>query len=141
MSNAVAIPQTFEQKLKDRIRDSMGELMSEDDLKKIVEASVNDILFKVRQVKYDTGYGGGTSMRQEPPLIQEILTPLIKDMTYKVITEWAKEPQNQAVIEATIKERLGKGITDAIAMALDQKFNQAFFGLQQALKQAMGLQT
>lgn len=139
MSNAVAIPQTFEQKLKDRIRDSMGELMSDDDLKKIVEASVNDILFKVRTVRDDNRYGGGT--KQAPPLIQEILTPLIEKTAHKVVTEWAKEPQNQAVIEAVIKERMGRGITDAIAMAFDQKFSQAFFALQQSLKQAMGLQT
>jgi hypothetical protein len=138
MSNGVVVSQTFEQKLKDRIRDSMGELMSDDDLKKIVEASVNDILFKNRTVRDDNRYGSGT--KQEPPLIQEILTPLIKETAYKVVTEWAQRPENQEVILAVVKERLGRGLTDALAMALDQKFSNAFFGLQQALKQSLGLQ-
>jgi len=140
MTTDVAVPQAFEDKLKQRIRDSIGELMSDDDLKKIVERSTAELLFNTRTTEGPRDHYGSRRTEQKPPLIQEILTPLINDAAYKAVTEWAKQPENEAKILAVINERLGRGLVDAIGMAIEQKFQNTFWQLQSNIKQALGLQ-
>ena len=132
---AVTVPQAFEDKLKQRIRESIGELMSDADLKALVERSTAEILFQPRMGEMDR-YG---SRHQAPPLLQEILTPLIKDMAYSAVQEWAKHPENAQRMEELVKEQIGKGLLNAIGTALDQKFSQAFYTLGQHIRQALNL--
>ena len=83
---------SFNEKIKERIRDSFGELLTDEDLQKIVENGVNDILFAEgidSQGRYN-----------HPPLVHTVLKEILKAR----IDGWVKEWLNKNSDE--LKERL-----------------------------------
>ena len=88
MSNTdVTKAQTFEERMVGRVRDSIGDMMTDDELKVVVERAVQRIFF---QDKLGSGYN------REPiagsSLAHKMVADLMKPMVEKAMNKWAGAP-------------------------------------------------
>ncbi len=127
MSNELSTNLTFEEKLKGRIRDSIGELMSDEDLKRIIERGIDDALFKTRQVQ--TNYGG-TSTR--PSLVEEAINQHFSSEVRAAVDVWIKA--NPEKLQQALDNSIKLGMAGCIDYALEQKFGFMFSAAAQQLK-------
>jgi Glu-tRNA(Gln) amidotransferase subunit E-like FAD-binding protein len=99
---------SFEEKLKARIKDSIGELLSDADLKRIIEASIEKTFFKEQTTRIGEGYSSRTETH--PPVVQQILKELLQEKVKKVMEEWVVKNMSQvdAVLEKVIADGFAK---------------------------------
>lgn len=109
----------FQERIFAKIKESIGDLMTDDDLKRLVEAAMQDAFFKDRVTKGD--YGRTDS---KPPLLVELVGQLIKDRVNEAIKVWLDA--NSAVVEKIIVERLAAGASGLITSAFDYRMQNAF---------------
>ena len=109
MGTDVAKQKTYEDKLRDRIRESVGELMTDEDLKKLIERGVEGFLFEERRVS-------GRYNDYIPPLMQEIVDSYLKERMEIEVKKWIKD--NEDKFEKTIKEIFDRDAGRAFASAM-----------------------
>lgn len=98
---------TFQERLFERIRADIGDLMTDEDLKSIVEQAAAKAFFEPRYTQ--SHYGGRT---EQPPLLVELVTKLLSDRVYEVCSEWAKE--NGDVFRQAIDAAIEKGMAQLV---------------------------
>ena len=118
-----AVPLTFEQKMKDRIRESIGELMSDDDLQKILDRSIEELLFKHREVK------DGWQTKFKPPLMHELVLDHLQPKVTTAIREWIEENPDK------VQEALDKALEEGIGEAFIKAFTAIFARAQMNFKE------
>ena len=70
--NDLTTTKSFEERMKDRIREDIGKLMTDDELSKLVRRATNDIFFKGREVK-----DGYHTIEEEPLYIKLLKNSLL----------------------------------------------------------------
>lgn len=135
MTTEITTPQNFEDRLKARIKDSIGELVSDDDLKRIIERGIEDALFNPRRILTRTDSWGNKQYDTGPPLVQEIVTPLLREEMASAVAQWLRAHPD--TVEKIIAESLGKGITAAVTKAIDEKMQHAFWQFGEAIKNGL----
>lgn len=125
MTTAIETPQTFEDRMKARIKESIGDLITDEDLTKMVARSMEEVFFRERRIR--RGYNDDVI----PPLLNEIvqkeLTEQVRSAVYAYIHEHGAE------VEKIIKDVLQQGIGAALVTAVTHKFQGDMFLLQQNL--------
>lgn len=111
----VQVSQTFEQKVRDRVREQIGELLSDEDLSKIVQAGLKDAFFEPRRVDGDR-YGA-----TKEPLIHEIIRPLLEKRVREQVDAWFEA--NKTEIGVTVSRLLEMGVGNAVIQAIGYRFN------------------
>lgn len=133
--NAVVTTKDFEERLFEKIRSDIGSLMTDEQLKKLVETAMERTFFQDR-VELDR-YGSVNS--RKPPHITELVKGLLATKVQEAVNEWLKEHPDE--IRKVIEEALRGGMTDALTRAIrgliDSTFAQMQYNLQQALEQAL----
>ena len=118
----IMIPQTFEEKMKDRIRESIGELITDKELTELVRKSIDRVFFTPTEI-------GDTYHRKAGPsllngLIRELLTPQVNE----AVQEYIKDHPDE--VSKVIKEVLSMGMGNALVTAISSQFQGALFNLQ-----------
>ena len=122
MSNEVTISGNFEDRLKARIKDSFGDLLTDEDLSKIVHRGVEDIFFNSHVVR--EGYREKTI----PPLIHEVLKPLISDLVREEVKKYIQEHSSEVL--PLIQDLVQKGMGDAFLNSLTWIFKDSLGNLE-----------
>ena len=86
MTGEIAKSQTFEQKMKTRIRESIGDMLSDEDLEKMVERSLEEVFFNERK-----NPNGGFHAKPLPPLLHEIVKELLEPEVQKAVVKYIKK--------------------------------------------------
>ena len=107
---------TFQQRMFERIRESMGELLSENDLKELLERTIEKSFFEGRVVPSSSYYGNS---QLKPSLFQELVTEQVQPMMEKAITAWLQDNSEQ--VTSTIDAVLKDGLLSALSKAIDYK--------------------
>lgn len=110
---------SFQDRIFTKIKDSIGDLMTDEDLKRLVEAAMQDAFFKDRITKGDYG-----RVDSKPPLLVELVDKLVRDRVDKAVGAWLDA--NSATVEKIIADRFADGASGLIAKAFDYRMNQAF---------------
>ena len=121
MSGEVTPPQTFEERLKGRIKESIGELMTDEDLAKLVHAGMQDVFFKVRVQSDPNGYG--RRLPDKPPFLHEIVSELLAPQVEAAVAEWVAA--NQDEVRKTVAEVVEAGVGMAVVNALRYTFRDS----------------
>ncbi len=127
MSDQIAINLSFEDKLKKRIRDSIGELMSDEDLKKVIERGIDDALFKTRKVP--ASYGGYSD---KPSLVDEAINAYFQPKVRDAVDKWVAA--NPEKLQEALDKAMKLGIAGCVDYAMDQKFQWLFQSAAQQMK-------
>ncbi|HXS59268.1 MAG TPA: hypothetical protein VN703_00450 [Candidatus Sulfopaludibacter sp.] len=124
MSTEIEKSKTFEQKMKDRVRESIGDLLSDEDLSKIVKTCMDDIFFKEKEIKDHWGHVKG----REPPLLHNLVEKLLQPSMDKALKEYMAE--NSEHVLKSIDEVIKMGAGQAFIKALDTMFNNRLSDLR-----------
>jgi len=127
--NDIVVKQTFEEKLRSRLRDSIGELMSDEDLKKLIDASMKSIFFDPRpNPKYNYNNGQPTTIE---PLLHELLKELLLPNMKIALDSYLKE--NADMVQKTLDEILLLGVGQAYVKAMNMQFQTQLAALSSSI--------
>lgn len=123
------IPQvSFEAKLKEKIRVDIGNLLSEEDLAKIIRTGIDDMFFKPRRIKDAYGYND----KVQPPLIHEVIKECLSDNIQNIVLKYMQEHQGE--IDKMIVDSISVGAGDAVIKAINFIFVNQFQDLRLAIQ-------
>ncbi len=114
MSTEIEKQKTFEERMKARIRDSIGELMTDEELSKIVNKATEEVFFKPLELK------DGYRTKEVPPFSHNIVKELLTDSVRKEVEKYFSE--NKEDVSKMVKQIIQDGLGKALMNALDSKF-------------------
>ena len=115
MGNDIQTNQTFEKKMMDRVRDSMGDLMSDEDLANIVERGIQKAFFTEKQGQYH-------SSNNIPCLAEKMVADLYREAVKAEVANWVKSnPKN-------MRDLMDKALKDGLSGIVFEAFNNMFKG-------------
>lgn len=125
-NTAVQPAATFEERVINRVRDDIGSLMTDAELKRIVEVAVERIFFKERRTS------DNYNSRVQPSIFQEVVQTAVEKQFAVAIELYVKEHSDlfAAAIDASIKQ----GLTKLIAQFFDGKTQQVLYAFAEQLK-------
>lgn len=127
MVNDITKSQSFEEKMKDRIRESIGELITDEELSQLVHRSIDAVFFKAET----DVYGKVIKPALLNELTKQLLAPSVKECIQQYIAKNHEEVKN------AINEVISGGIASAFVRAFDNILNNAMYSLQQNIETAI----
>lgn len=121
--------ESFEKKLTDRIRESIGDLMPDEKLAEIVERGMQEAFFKGRHVQ-ERGYHGRTY--EEAPWLVSAVKELLEEQAKAEVKKWLAEHPEE--VERVMREWLEKGVAEIVVSWID---GQMRWHLQQAVESTL----
>lgn len=119
---------TFEERMKERIRDSIGDLISDEDLSKMVDRSLEEVFFKERANPKRTSYYNSGEPDTLPPLLHDIVKTAMTEQVSEAVKEYIANNRDQ--VDASIKTVLEQGMGNALISALNGVFSTQLASLQ-----------
>ena len=130
MSDQLALPSTttdFQKRMFEQIREKLGQLMTDEELKVVVAEATRKAFFEPRITPRQ--YGG---QDVKDPLFVEMMREELAPRFEVAIKEWAAAHPD--VIEKALQETLGKGIVGVLVAHLENRLNGELSQLRQALQ-------
>ena len=128
MTEAIETSKSFQEKMYERIRDSIGDLMTDEDLKKLVDSAVNKAFFEERRTK--NTYGSDTI---NPPWIVEEMQKLLAPQVKEAISKWAKD--NPDKITEVIENMMAKSLVSLVETYFRSVFQNEFQNMYSQMQQ------
>lgn len=120
--NAITTQKSFQERIKDRIKNSIGELMTDKELSEIVNRAMEEIFFKptIIQDRYTT--------KETPPFIHQLLKELLTENVNKAVSEYILNHKEdvQKAIQRVVSVGMGKALMNAISL----QFNNDLMNFQ-----------
>lgn len=123
---AIVPAKDFQERMFERIRLQIGDLMTAEDLKKITETAVNRAFFEPR--KLSDGY----RTVEKPPYFQELMSKLMEDRVKLAVSAWIDEHPKE--ITDSLNIILAQGMTRTILGYLDSRASIPLQGLIASLQ-------
>ena len=106
MSSEIQTSKTFEQRMFERIREQMGDLMTEEDLRKLVDTAMHKAFFEPTVVQSSGYYNSTPEVR--PPLFISMIQKEVESKVRQEIVRWLEEHPEE--VSKAIKETIEAGI-------------------------------
>lgn len=120
MSEALTTQLSFEDKMMARIKESMGDLMTDEQLRGILEKGVEKAFFE-RPFRVDS-YGRKTE--HEPALAEKAVRDHLNERMQATVKEWiAANPEK---MQEVVQQMIDKGLVQAVAGAVGNVFRGSF---------------
>jgi len=134
--NDVAVPDNFQTRLERKIQESIGELMTPDDVKRLVEAGINKTLFQPREVPNPNYTGYGERLMRRPSLVDELVNTHFSPLMKGAVTEWLQAHPEVflTAIEKALDDFGQAMVTKSIAAFFAMPINTALESLKQDLR-------
>lgn len=115
-STAVAPAVSLEERITRRIHDSLGDLVTDDDLKAMVARGIEHALFQPR-VTQGTGWNSQTT---KPSIVDQAVETLLAAKMATAVDQWFLD--NPERVEKAVADAIQKGAGAAFLSYLDSKF-------------------
>jgi predicted house-cleaning noncanonical NTP pyrophosphatase (MazG superfamily) len=125
--------QTFEQRMKERIRESIGDLISDEDLTKMVDRSLEEVFFKSRPNPKHTAYYNSGEPATIPPLLHELVKEVLEANVQAAVREYIGSHTEE--VNAIIQKVVQEGIGAAVLGAMNSMFSHQLMNLQNNISQ------
>lgn len=110
----IATSKTFQERMFERIKEQMGDLLTEEDLKKMVDAAMHKAFFE--NVVIRNHYGQDTV---KPPAFVQMIEAQTKGLVEKAVKNWIDD--HPELIAKAITEALEKGMFNMAVSYFEQK--------------------
>lgn len=120
----------FEEKMKDRIKESIGDLITDEELKKLLDAAMYDVFFKPIKVKVSSW-----ETKDGPSYLQGIVKELLDEKVRSVIKDYIDNHTED--VEKTIKTVVENGIGAAMMAAINSMFSTQIYQFQSNIQAAL----
>ena len=124
--NEITTTKAFQERVFEKIRADIGNLMTDDELKSLLNAAMQKAFFEPtrRTDSYHT--------TEEPPAFITLTRDLMREKVGSAVEKWINEHPEE--VNKAIREVLAGGIAGAIAMHLEMRFSQPLQQLRQELE-------
>ena len=131
MANDLELSKSFAEKMRERVRDGMGELLTDEDIQKVIERGVHEALFQKR----DTGGQYGSSYKEA--LMSVWAHEYLKKRMQVEVDKWlrANDAKVAEIIERVIREGAGQAMIAAFSGLVSPTFNHFSHDLKQRFSQ------
>lgn len=129
MSTTITQQQSFEDRMMERIKSSIGDLITNEDLAKLVKKGIEDSFFKPRIRK------SGYSEIETPSLMTEIVTDLLTEQMKLATDQWVKNNSDEVakVMDDVIKAGVGGALVTAMSSQFSNQLNDFRWNVEQQL--------
>lgn len=133
--NQITTPMSFQDRLKERIRESIGELLTDEDLDNLIRRGIDEVFFQERRVQQDHY---PHRIQTYPPLIHEIVQDLLSSQMKAAVERWLQD--HEAEVKAAIETVIRDGAGNAMIHSLDNRLQGLFeqFGQSVAINLQQG---
>ena len=109
---AIAKTQTFEERLTDKIKESIGDLIPPEELKRILETGLNKIFFQSRVIPSSNSWG---SPQSAPALAEELAAKFLKEAATELMTQFLKDNTDKIIeqLRPAFERQIGDHVLDA----------------------------
>ena len=132
ITNVTVTPKTFEEKMHAKIKESLGDFIDDEALRKVIDRGIEAALFEPRTITTLDDWGRSTKVIQ-PPLVQEVLVtalePYVKVAVDNLITERSDE------VVALVQKVLQEGAGDLLLKTISSKFSSELSMFESSLIQ------
>ena len=127
MAGEIVVKASFEERMTDRIKDLLGEVMTDDELKKIVQRGIENAFFQPQMKKNQWG-----SEIVDEPLAIKAVRQFARERADAVVEQWLKENTDKVsdILDGVIRA----GVAKICAEAFERKFNEPLFRFQQEVE-------
>jgi len=112
---AVEHPKSLEARITQRLHESIGDLVTEADLKAMVARGVEDALFRPRTIPRQ--YGGSDT---KPALVEELVSKFLDQQMQAAVTTWIAE--NPERLQGAVDKVVAASAGEAFLHYLDLRF-------------------
>lgn len=112
--NEIETTKTFQEKMFEKIREQIGTLMTEDDLKKVVDAAMQKAFFE--NIKYADRWG---AIKEEPPVFVANFRELMRQQVHSAMEKWIQEHPEE--ISKIINEVIRDGIVNIVVGHIEDR--------------------
>lgn len=131
MTTSVQTSQDFQERLYDKIRSEIGNLMTTEEMKKLVDRTMDKMFFERRIQKNDWG----RVESDKPPVIEEIVAELIQPSMILALKQYLAEHPD--VVKDQIEKAFAGGIVTSVGRALDSMLAGQTANVGQMIFQAL----
>lgn len=125
---AIQTTATFEERMINYVKDSMGSLMTDDELNTVIYKATQKIFFEATYEK--DRYG--SKYIQGPPLAQKMVAEVLNGHVKTTIEAWFRD--NPEKVLAVIQRVMDESLIKAMTGALMRQTNAAFLDLKTELE-------
>jgi hypothetical protein len=131
MSTEIQKPLSFEEKMMEKIRESIGSLVTDEDLKRIIEKGIDKALFEGRPQKDSWGNGNSTAS-----IVDQAVQKYLSEHMKVAVDAWLAN--NPDKLQLAIDNAIKLGVAGCVQQSMDQRFSWIFQNLVQSA-QSSGL--
>lgn len=132
MSN-LTVQENFQERMFNRVRESLAELLTEEEAKTLVERAISDGLFKPRQEKDGSHWNAKT--KEVPSEFVILVTDQVKPIVEQQIKQWLSDNSDQVL--SIIQEVIEKGIAGVILKVIKEETEKPLWNLRAELQQKL----
>lgn len=126
--NEITTTKSFQEKMFDRIRDQMGDLMGDQELKALVDAAMNKAFFE--PIVTEDSWGRKTNL---PPHLITLVRNEMQTQVQKACAAWCQEHPDE--MQKALKECLEKGMFEMALSYFHSRTSMPLSNLHGALLQ------
>lgn len=134
MTTEVAEARSFQERMFGKIREQMGTLLTDKELKEILEKSVSRAFFE--PVVHKDGYGRTDT--EEAHFIK-LVRDLMKERVDAAIGLWIKE--HEETVGKAVEETVAKGMLELVRKHIESKIELSMVELAESIKSNLGIRT
>lgn len=127
MNTNVELTKSFQEKIYDKIRENIGTLMSDEDMKKLVDTAMERAFFQ----PVIANRGSYHNETKDPPVIIGLMQELLKDQVRTAAQCWLDEHSEE--VGKLVTESIEKGVFGMMRNYIDNKTSPALMNLKQEL--------
>lgn len=112
--NNVQKAQSFEDRVFEKIRENIGTLMTDEELKKLLESAMERMFFQDRIIKNNWGQETGRAPGRLYKLVEDLIEPQLK----RALVEWMEEHKDE--VAKALQAAMDKNLMEAVTKALER---------------------
>lgn len=129
MSNQIETSKNFQDKMKDRIKESIGDLLTDEDLEKLIERGMYETFFEKR--RKNVGSTQWPKYEEQEPWIHEVLKELMTERVDKALEKWMIK--HEVEMKEMFYQTLEDGALSAILKAFSRAISAPLYNAQNQL--------
>lgn len=123
-NNSIEMSKSFNDRMKERVKESIGELLTDEELSSIVKKGVNDLFFEPIYEKNSWG----SSIKVSNPLAVVMLEGLLEEKVKEEVKNYISN--NKEDIHKEINKIIENGIFGAVVNTFTNMFKNDFYTFQ-----------
>lgn len=127
MTTEIDTPKTFQERMKERIKKDIGELITDEELSELIKRGIDEVFFK--ETVIDTG--SWNNKKVIPALMHSVVKELLTERVTKEVSDYFNN--NPKVIAEVVETTLREGAGRAVLAAITNMFSQDLLTMQNNL--------